>query len=978
MKCPKCGSESLTYLKKKDKYFCDDCEFVFSAPTEKKKIFLSYGHDTNETLVNMIKDRLNDKFDVWIDKSRIKGGDDWRRMITDGIVASDGVIAFLSKHSTREPGVCLDEIRIALNIKYGNVLTVLLEPPEMVKVPSTIGWVQYLDFSNWKEEYKKESFHSYFDAKMEELLSALNNDCFANFKGEIEELQRLLTPNLSQSKEQMLLKSDFYGREWLLNIVEEWRKDMSSNVLFIFGGAGFGKSSFVSHLAHYKYEVLATMYIEWDKENQRSPIEFIKSLAFKIATKLPDYRKHLIDLLNNNSNIFFNNHGISDLFEELIAKPLNNLIDGERDKAVILIDGLDEASDECTNEIAFLLAKELTKLPKWIGIILTSRPDEYVSVSFKQYQSINLNDYVEENNGDIQLFINEKLSSFEVDKETNDLLLKKINGNFLYASLLVNSLIDKTYSIDNLEALPNGLESFYYQNFRRFFPNQKDFVQTRNVLEVVTALSDIPRELIMRILDIDSYILKDILKKCSSFLTPIYIRESDFTVISYDFCHKSISDFLCSEDNCDYYVSKADGLNRILNYFVKNICFDKQYFDSKEKYFSNYICEHICGLFIDTGKFDELVCFLIQNEVPLFPYFLVLEKLPSSVNISPALEYLWNHKLFIEFLRRIQSEGRVKTLKFFFRQFLQTKDIEEFNADVFEIYIDTIHLSGDYERAVGDYEKYLSRFDFESVMKDNRLSRFYIRMLHHSMFFKDSKGLLEKAKATLNYVSQESPNYLELLFLIGGNLGCLNGDFINSKEYLLTGYDFALRSGLINETKRFVRKLCDVYLYEHDFDASLNLINKHFSADKIKTRYDVYLLGVLSEIYRLSKNYHQSIYTLDLLKKECDNRGLLGWKAHEMIGRALTLINEETYKTDEILECLRGARELYNKLNHYWGLVNEAIVREIVKLKANCEIDNDLSKTLEIATKMNYNYEVGIIKKLLNKHIDENYHLFYL
>ena len=53
------------------------------------RIFLSYGHDTNEELVSRIKADLEQRgHDAWFDKSDMKFGDDWRRAITDGITGS--------------------------------------------------------------------------------------------------------------------------------------------------------------------------------------------------------------------------------------------------------------------------------------------------------------------------------------------------------------------------------------------------------------------------------------------------------------------------------------------------------------------------------------------------------------------------------------------------------------------------------------------------------------------------------------------------------------------------------------------------------------------------------------------------------------------------------------------------------------------------------------------------------------------------
>lgn len=69
------------------------------------KIFLSYGRDANAPLVERIREDLATRgHEVWIDRHEIKGGDDWRREITKSIYESQLMLAFLSRHSTRDPG----------------------------------------------------------------------------------------------------------------------------------------------------------------------------------------------------------------------------------------------------------------------------------------------------------------------------------------------------------------------------------------------------------------------------------------------------------------------------------------------------------------------------------------------------------------------------------------------------------------------------------------------------------------------------------------------------------------------------------------------------------------------------------------------------------------------------------------------------------------------------------------------------------
>lgn len=75
------------------------------------KVFLSYGHDANAALVQRIRADLDAAgHRTWIDTAKIKFANDWRREIHAGITASDCALAFLSKHTICDPGVCLDAI----------------------------------------------------------------------------------------------------------------------------------------------------------------------------------------------------------------------------------------------------------------------------------------------------------------------------------------------------------------------------------------------------------------------------------------------------------------------------------------------------------------------------------------------------------------------------------------------------------------------------------------------------------------------------------------------------------------------------------------------------------------------------------------------------------------------------------------------------------------------------------------------------
>ena len=164
------------------------------------RIFLSYGHDANEELVRRICADLKRRgHDVWFDKTEIKFGDEWRRAITDGMLQSNRILSFLSKHSTRDPGVCLDEIAIAIGAKGGNIQTILVESEREVKPPPSISHIQWLDMHDWKEQREAGAtiWDDWYQAKLAEIVAVVESDESRRFAGEIKALEELLKPTTS-------------------------------------------------------------------------------------------------------------------------------------------------------------------------------------------------------------------------------------------------------------------------------------------------------------------------------------------------------------------------------------------------------------------------------------------------------------------------------------------------------------------------------------------------------------------------------------------------------------------------------------------------------------------------------------------------------------------------------------------------------------------------------------------------------------
>jgi hypothetical protein len=222
------------------------------------RIFLSYGHDGNEELVRRIKADLENRgHDVWFDKNEIKFGDEWRRAITDGILQSNRVMSFLSKHSTRDPGVCLDEIAIAIGAKGGNIQTILVESEREVKPPPSISHIQWLDMHDWRARHAagEAAWEPWYQAKLAEIVAVVESEESRRFAGEIKTLEDLLKPTVSDfaadARIRQLLEKKLVGRTWLFDAVENWRtasKDgpsgTESRLFWLMGAPGIAPDDF--------------------------------------------------------------------------------------------------------------------------------------------------------------------------------------------------------------------------------------------------------------------------------------------------------------------------------------------------------------------------------------------------------------------------------------------------------------------------------------------------------------------------------------------------------------------------------------------------------------------------------------------------------------------------------------------------------------------------------------------------------------
>jgi hypothetical protein len=571
--CPECHSSNIKFYEVRNSYNCIDCGCSFSEKEiNKLRIFLSYGHDDNEELVRLIKTDLEKRgHDVWFDKNEIKFGDEWRRSITDGILGSNRVLSFLSKYSTRDPGVCRDEIAIAIGVKGGNIQTILVESEQEVRPPVSIGHIQWLDMHDWQEKRTDDgaAWEPWYQTKLAEIISVVESDESRRFAGEIEKLNDYLKPIKSDSRISGLLSKGFYGREWLFDAVENWRQDTThdSRLFWIMGDPGVGKSAFAAQLTHTHGDtVIAAQFCEWDKPDHRDARRVVCSIAFQLATRLPDYRKLLLTLPEIKE---LDRKDASELFDYLLANPLKSIINGGRERHLIVIDALDEAGESGRNPLVEMLARNAHHLPEWLGIVVTSRPEFDVKTPFQALNPFPLDTKSESNRADIRDYMESKLALLLQNRPNSEKLiaqiLEKSEGVFLYVERFCDDVQQKHISLDLPDQFPQGLGGIFAQYFQRQFPDLEKFSkEIRPALRAILASREpLPLEILQKLLNWEDEELRDFTHILGSLFSVTKDTDTE-TIKPY---HKSLADWLGDESKAGrYFVSELEG-HRILSEF---------------------------------------------------------------------------------------------------------------------------------------------------------------------------------------------------------------------------------------------------------------------------------------------------------------------------------------------------------------------------------------------------------------------------
>ena len=630
------------------------------------KIFISYGHEigavddhgipysnpNNESVVLKIKTYLESRgHEVWLDRERIMPGDDWRRSIYEGVEWSDVALICLSRRAMRPNGVCRDEIAIAIGVRGGNMFPVKLEALEDAEYPAYLLTHQlFIEFMDWRAHWTEDGIDEvWLDQTLDELAKSLEKKEVGLYGEEMVELKRLLKPwnmndrlrrldrgvqtlyNEEAHEFENVTVHKFCGRESLFQMFEGRIGHAvhldAERVLWLKKGPGFGKSRFAAELLYrYYYAISAAYFIEYNQPETLDPHTFVKSVAYQLAQANSDYRKKLLKYLKENQNeINLQTGDPQTLFKKLVVDLMSDEIDGGRATQWILVDALDEATENSRNEIASLISQNFNRLPPWICFFITSRDnDNAVNNNFAQFTPIDFPD--EENVSDVRDYIIHEFEGMNIDVsvELVNMLLEKSEGTFLYPEMVFRDLERNAFTIDDIHNLPSGVIGYIHSQFDRLFGSDLEKYENdvRPMLGyILTSCEPIPRAVLKYCLEIlrDSELDKR-LQALGTFFIQSGSKDED-TVVPF---HKSVIDYCFDHDRSYvYYVypdeAKEDFANRGLGLYKSGALQWTTRADEKpntlQRYFLTWLPSHLmnANMTEDSSKVMSDFAFLMNR-----------------------------------------------------------------------------------------------------------------------------------------------------------------------------------------------------------------------------------------------------------------------------------------------------------------------------------------------------------------------------
>lgn len=329
--------------------------------------------------------------------------------------------------------------------------------------------------------------------------------------------------------------------------------DAQPRVFWLNGGPGSGKSISAAHvIKHLSDNNINHSYFFFKANVKATLTRLLLSLAFQMAESNFEVRHTLLNMIRiseisnfQDHTLIWNNVFLSRIFKVSFSEP-----------HFWVIDALDECAHKSLEILLSMLGRLDTSIP--LRIFITSRMNDHLEHLFEQERIdfIDLHTGEKASMNDIRAYVGARIRLSPDEDEGSMLseILRRCDGNFLWASLMVQKL-NKIWAVEDrkkaLEEVPSEMNGHYRSMLERVTSGENAEVARCALTWVVCAPIHLETEALKEAVKLD------IGRTMTSF-TPGFIAETCGNLLTVDsenhvqVMHQTVKDFLTSEHSDTY------------------------------------------------------------------------------------------------------------------------------------------------------------------------------------------------------------------------------------------------------------------------------------------------------------------------------------------------------------------------------------------------------------------------------------------
>jgi len=299
------------------------------------------------------------------------------------------------------------------------------------------------------------------------------------------------------------------------------------------------------------------------------------------------------------------------------------------------------------------------------------------------------------------------------------------------------------------------------------------------------------------------------------------------------------------------------------------------------------------------------------------------------------------------------------------------------------ILFDMMHIRGRYADAAELIRQELTLYPPNAEVHSPLLLPLKIRFIHHQMFYRPVTELWPQMADLLTCCdrTQDPESYGDILFMLGGNLGTLRGNYEEARQFLVRAIRHAQQRRDHYILARCLRKYGDFLRNRGHLqlarDALLQALRLSGHGRGIRQR--IYILGCLGDLERQKQNYAAASEYLERAIELARATFIPGWLGNLHLGLAELAFDRNRFDETKIL--LEQAEAHYRNTHpkHWWGEIQLGLSQcRLMRAAGNREWPELAREVHSEAIAAGYSNDAALASELLNGRLRHRNALMFL